>query len=189
MGFQEILDLTADADKTYRLGGVDKKTKKKNPEQVEGYFLGTRKIESAKSQTGFSSLHFFQTADGNHAVWGKTDLDSKLKSVPAGTMVRVTFTGMVETRNNPMYKYRVEVDAENTIDVGALDSDGGTVNEDATGDVEDGNDSEESAVDDDESQPDEVAPQRATPPARRAQAPTPEQRARVQSLLNGNVRK
>lgn len=106
-----------DCTKTTALGGTDKKSGKKNPTQLEGYYIGTRKVESAKSKNGFASLHIFQTKTGNVGVWGKTNLDQKMTGVAPGTMTRVSFVGMVETKNNPMYKYKVEVDKENTIEV------------------------------------------------------------------------
>lgn len=117
MGFKEVLDL--DASSSIALGGVNKKTGKKNPTAVEGYYLGSRKVTSPKSKGGQAYLHVLQTADGNLGVWGKTDMDRKVTAVTPGTMIRVTHTGMVPTKNGDMYKYKVEVDSENTIEVSA----------------------------------------------------------------------
>jgi hypothetical protein len=50
-------------------------------------------------------------------VWGKTDLDIKMRSVAVGTMVRASHVGMKPTPNGEMYKYKVEIDDENTIEV------------------------------------------------------------------------
>src|SRR4051812_19473125 len=116
MGFKEVQDL--DAEVTTALGGVSKKTGKPNPKQVEGYFIGTRTVESKKAKDGFCKLHIFQTAKGNLGVWGKTDLDRKLANVTPGVMVRATCTGMQAIPGkNDMYKYKVETDDSNTIEV------------------------------------------------------------------------
>lgn len=115
MAFQELN--TLDADTTIALGGVNKKTGKKNPTKAEGYYLGYRKVDSAKSKSGQAFLHFLQTPTGNIGVWGKTDLDRKLTQVTPGVMVRINQTGTVPTPNGTMYKYKVEVDPDNTIDV------------------------------------------------------------------------
>ena len=109
---------TVDAENTTALGGFNKKTKKDNPTQVEGYYLGNKKVDSPKAKSGFAYLHVFQTAKGNLGVWGKTDMDKKLLSITPGTMTRVTFAGTKPTKTgNDMYVYNVEFDDENTIDV------------------------------------------------------------------------
>lgn len=115
MGFKELTSL--DADVVIALGGKNRETGKKNPTEAEGYYLGSRKVESKKSKSGFSYIHFLQTVAGNLGVWGKTDLDRKIAQVTPGTMVRITQTGMTPTPNGDMYKYKVEQDTESTIEV------------------------------------------------------------------------
>lgn len=183
MSFTEIADL--DCSNTIALGGRDKKTGKANPTKLEGYFIGSKQVESTKSKSGFAYLHVFQTPQGNVGVWGKTNLDQKLKSVKAGAMTRVTFVGMVETKNNPMYKYKVEVDSSNFIDVGAAIEEAIDAQDSSYGLA-----AEDSAYDDlaDESldaEIEEPAPARAKPPVRPAVAPSAARQAQVQALLNG----
>jgi hypothetical protein len=120
MGFKEVTSL--DADVTVRLGGTDKKTGKRNPQQQEGYYLGAKEINSPKSKSGKANLHIFSTAKGNVGVWGKTNMDQKLKSVTPGTMTRVTFKNMQATPNGEMYVYTVETDDTNTIEVGSVNT-------------------------------------------------------------------
>lgn len=120
MAFKEVASL--DCDTTITLGGKDKKTGKSNPKQIEGYFLGTREIGPNKfNKQKVDVVHVFQTKDGNVGVWGKTDLDTKLKNAIPGRMVRATFTGSIPTnKGNDMLKFKVEVDNSNTIDVSDL---------------------------------------------------------------------
>lgn len=185
MGFKEVASL--DADFTTAIGGKNKKTGKPNPKSVEGYFLGSRTVESKKGKNGTAKIHFFQTNNGNLGVWGKTDLDRKISTVAPGSMVRVTHTGMQATPNGEMYKYKVEVDADNAIDVSSLagseessDSGGGGYE-----------DSEEtssfSSVDDEDSgssEDEEDAQQDAAALAAAAKAQS-DRKARVQGLLKG----
>jgi hypothetical protein len=114
MGFKEVASL--DADVTIAIGKTNKETGKPYPKSAEGYYLGTREV---KSKRGDSQLHFLQTSKGNLGVWGTTDLNRKLSSVPAGTMVRITSTGTKPTPNGDMYTYRVEADGDNVIEVAA----------------------------------------------------------------------
>lgn len=132
MGFKEVQSL--DADVVIALGKKDK-TGKSFPKQAEGYFLGSRKVQNKR---GESNLHFLKTDDGNLGIWGTTDLDRKLGSVPAGTMVRVTYTGKKPTPNGDMYVYKVEVDSTNTIEVdtAALNASAGNTEEDEAQEVE-----------------------------------------------------
>lgn len=149
MSFKEVASL--DAEVTISLGGVNRKTGKKNPTSIEGYYLGSRVVESKK---GDSKIHFFQTSKGNVGVWGKTDSDRKLNGVTPGTMTRISFDKMQATPNGEMYKYKVEVDGDNTIDVGGISSQ--ALVDSATGEFEsedNGYSSDEDTSDDSESLP------------------------------------
>jgi hypothetical protein len=194
MGFQDIADL--DCQVTTAIGGVDKKSGKKNPTTIEGYFIGTRQVPSPKSKTGFAALHVLQTPKGNVGVWGKTNLDQKMTAVKAGQMIRITFTGMVETKNNPMYKYRVQVDPSQTIEVNTGDDSGAGAED--SGEAAGGDESDagfnteegyepEAELDAEEAPLDEAPVQRPVAPARRAAAPDPQRAAKVQALLKGRT--
>jgi len=177
--FKEVVSL--DCNKVISLGGIDKKTKKPNPTSIEGYYVGNRKVESTKSKSGFCLLHVFQTEDGLTGVWGKTDLDRKLGSVVPGSMARATFMGMKETKNNPMYLFKVEVDGDNTIDVGNI----GASSED-TGETAYAEEGEETEAGEDDAAPDETPPARATAPKAAATIPSS---SKVKNLLgNRGVR-
>lgn len=118
MAFKEIQSL--DAETTISLGGFNKKTRQDNPTQITGYYLGSKTVPSQKSKTGKAYIHIFQTAEGNVGVWGKTDLDRKMSALAEklGVMVRVTQNGTKPTKGgNDMYIFRVEVDADNRIEV------------------------------------------------------------------------
>jgi len=119
MAFKTVQRL--DADVTIAIGKVNKATGKPYPKQAEGYYLGSRTV---KGNRGDSVIHFLETPKGNLGVWGTTDLNRKLGSAPAGAMVRITSTGTKPTPNGDMYTYKVEVDAENTIEVSSNDSSG-----------------------------------------------------------------
>ncbi len=190
MAFKEVADL--DAEVTTALGGFNKKTKKPNPTKAEGYFLGSKVTKSPKSKNGEAMLHILKTDKGNLGVWGKTDLDRKLRSVAVGTMIRITQNGQVPTVNGDMYKFKVEVDTENTLDISELPSQANTpysATEDgaeysAESESEDEEYAEDPEVDADESAEDEVAPPRAAAPKAPAKAPSAERQAKVQALLN-----
>lgn len=166
MAFTELVDL--DADTATAIGGRNKKTGKPNPTSIEGYYIGSRTMPNAKNPNKPSVLHIFKTADGNVGVWGKTNLDQKLSAVTHGTMTRVKFTGMKETKNNPMYCYSVAVDNENVIDVGAAGNSydhGAEDTDDYVGEDTYG------TVDEEELPPDELPPVAALPPKRAAPPP------------------
>lgn len=186
MAFKELADL--DCSVTTAIGGVNKETNKKNPTQIEGYYIGTRQVPSKKSKSGFCSLHVLQTQTGNVGVWGKTNLDQKMPAVKPGQMIRISFVGMVETQNNPMYKYKVQVDAANTIEVNLPEADA------SAGGEELGTSGEDLPVSFDEGDPEDTleedAPLDELPPsygkaapARKAAPPDARRAATVQNLL------
>ncbi len=182
MAFQELPDM--DCETTYALGGFNKKTRKDNPTEAEGYFIGSKQVVSKKSKTGFAALHIFQKPGGeNFGVWGKTDLDRKMSVVTPGNLVRVTFTGMKETENNPMYKYKVQVDKEDTIEVGDFTQQSAPPTQDTTPDAG-YDDADDGDLDQDDIQPDEITPPQPRAPRQAAKPPTGEAQRRVQELLN-----
>ena len=115
MAYKTVTDLSTDI--TISLGGTNRKTGKKNPTSIEGYYLGRREVPDTKKNSGVSYIYTFQTPKGNVGVWGKTDLDRKMQGVNPGTMVRASFDKMVPTSKGEMYKFKVEVDADNTVEV------------------------------------------------------------------------
>lgn len=129
--YKEVTDLSA--DNVISLGGTNRNTGKANPKSIEGYYLGKKQVADKKKQSGFSYIYIFQTPKGNVGVWGKTDLDRKMNQATPGTMVRASHVGMQATPNGEMYKYKVEVDSDNTIEVTA-DSSDSVVQDDGPGD-------------------------------------------------------
>lgn len=175
MAYKQVLDL--ECDTVTALGGVDRKSGKKNPIQVEGYYLGSKDVESPR---GKNKLHVFQTATGNLGVWGKTQLNQKMLSAPVGAMIRATFSGMMQTKNGEMYKYKVEIDNENTIEVSAPVT---AQASEENGVTDEGY--EELPVEEEETAEEEVP---YTPPVRATKAtalktPDAARQARVQALL------
>lgn len=178
MAFKTVVAL--DADTTISLGGVNKKTGKKNPTSAEGYYLGSRQVPSTKSKSGFDTLHFLQTPKGNLGVWGKTDLNKKLATVTPGNMIRMSFSKMVPTKNGDMYSFTVEFDAENSIDVSNLES---------APEVEAADDLDAFVDDTAAEEYDDTEVEEEAPPVRRSASPTAgsaERAARVQALLGKN---
>jgi hypothetical protein len=98
-----------------KLGGVDKETGEKFPISVEGYYKGPKEITTKK---GTSTIHLFETKEGEKVIWGALDMDSKLQKVQPGTMTSVTFTGKVQTKNgNTMNSFEVKQDPKNVVDL------------------------------------------------------------------------
>jgi len=179
MPYKKVVSL--EADKTIQLGGIDENGRP-NPTKVEGYYLGKREIDG---DFGVNFLHYFQTENGNVGVWGKTRLNSRLTSNLIGTMLLVTFTGMIPAKKKgrkPSYGYEVQYDEDNKIDVSGLLSDT---------EIENAEDSEYDPMSDasevdpaaDEEHLDEAPAVRAMPPKRAASTPDAERQAKVKALL------
>ena len=177
MAFKELNDLNPDT--TISLGGTNRKTNKTNPTEVEGYYMGSRKIADNKKKSGFSFIHVFQTAKGMLGVWGKTDMDRKVTNVPLGTMTRVTATGTRPTPNGDMYVFKVAIDDSNTVEVV------GSVNQEQTEDANEGGTAETESYSTapafDEEEELETQSTAATLAAEQAA-----KKARVHALLNKN---
>lgn len=175
MGFEKVVALESEV--TVSLGGINKKTNKANPTQVEGYFLGSRQVVDLKKKSGFEFIHYFLTEEGNIGVWGKTNLNNGIKNVEIGCMTRVTSTGKTRpTPNGDMKLFDVEVDKSNRMDAADLPS----IPADRSDEPAD-----ETALDEEETPADEVRPAYVSKPsAPAAQPPSAAQQSKVQALLN-----
>lgn len=193
MAFKKIQDL--DTDVTIALGGVDKKSGKKNPTVIQGYFLGSKTVADRKKKSGISYIYVLQTPKGNVGVWGKTDLDRKMTVVEPGVLVRLTQEGMRTTPNGDMYLYVVEVDEANRIDTSNI---AGTQSaapavpyaeeEQDTGGGEYGADDNQDDDTDNDAPSDEVPYTPPVSPKTAAKAPTSESQSRVRDLLKNRTK-
>lgn len=117
MAYEKLADLSTDT--VYKIGGVDSKTGKPNPIEIEGYYLGSRTVPN--NNGGTSAIHVFQTPKGNIGAWGTADLNSKLGSVALGTQTLVEYKGKRKlTGGKTKHMYDVSVDKNNTVDVPKL---------------------------------------------------------------------
>lgn len=180
MGFKAVASL--DCDVSTALGGYTDKTKKTlNPTQAEGYYLGTKVTTGGKF--GDSNLHILQTPEGNIGIWGKTDLDRKIKAVKPGTMVRLTATDERRPSNkgNDMHVFLVEEDQDNRIEVPEYSQESKTGTETAPQEQEEQEESDPAA--EAAPAPDVVKTAKVTKPAAAAKAPDAARAAQVRSLL------
>lgn len=174
MAFKELTSL--DTDNTTSLGGKNKEGKT-NPTSIEGYYVGSKDVESKLSKSGLCKLHVFQTKTGSVGVWGKTDMDRKMETAVIGMLTQVKFTGFSEPKpgKRPMYKYTVAQDSDHTIEVApASETPTDAYTNDYAAEPED-----ETSLDEEETPMDEV---KATSAPKRAVTSTPSQK-RVEDLL------
>lgn len=207
MAYQETNDLGC--DRTFALGGVrtDKKTNKKykNPKEVEGFFLGTKKgIDTGNDKP--SNLHIFEGTvkndkgetifTGKVGIWGKTDLDRKAAQWKLDLMTKAFFDKMqdpsdVKRGRQAMYLYKAFQDPDNVNPNGTAVAGGEEVYEDdspAAAEEEvaetEGEEAyeEEAALDAEETLVDEPAAKPATKAAKVA-TPAADRQAAMQKLV------
>jgi hypothetical protein len=173
VAFKQVEDLNPDT--VVSLGGSNRKTGKKNPDVIEGYYLGKRVVSDPKKKSGQSFIYVLRTAKGDKGVWGKTDMDRKMGSAVVGAMLRISHTGMATTPNGEMYKYKVEIDTDNTIEVtGAVSASEPNTDEGYAADISE----IETYSDEDTSEDEDQAQQLALAAA--------ERKAKTLALLNRN---
>ncbi len=170
MGFERIFDASnASPFKFEGKGSV-----------LEGYFMGSFDYQG---DYGPTKKHVFQTKRGAEVVFGQRNLLQQLPSVKPGTMVRITYTGDLESTKKgrqPMKLFTIEHDRGNTIEVVGVELNSPQEPEE----VSSYDSNEEVSLDNDEEALDTAPAARATPPRRPAQAPSAASQAKVQELLN-----
>lgn len=155
-------------DTVTALGGKDTKTGKTNPTEIEGYYLGSRNVQTSN---GPSVIHVFMTPKGNQGLWGTKKLNDNLNKSVIGKMVLVKYKGKVKIAGGKtQHTYEFFVDKSNVIEVDTLPEGDVSADDDATYADTDDN----SATEDD----DQAAALLAA-----------ERQAKVQSLLRGNKSK
>jgi hypothetical protein len=181
MAFQDVASL--ETETTVNVGGLNKKTGKPNPKSIEGYFIGTKGgIPNKFNPDKPNCIHVLQTPNGNVGVWGKTNMDQKMKAVTPGQLIRISFTGTKPSnKGNDMLLFKVEVDKDNTIEVDQEEA-SSVVSSDDSAYAVDG--FEETDVDQDEESYDVVPPTRAVAPKQAAKAPGADRVAAIQARLN-----
>jgi hypothetical protein len=110
MSYKTKIEL--EADTTVVLGAEGQ------PTSVEGYYLGAKLTPDKGYGPGI--LHIFQTTEGNVGVWGKSHLNKLLTAEHRGQMCRPSFVEMSEPKKRgqkPSYRFKLEYDESNTIDI------------------------------------------------------------------------
>lgn len=90
MAYEEMVDLGT--DNVVALGGVNSKTGKPNPTEIEGRYLGARAVTTSN---GPSVIHVFQTPTGSVGVWGTKKLNDNLPG-SEGYMLFIKYKGKVK---------------------------------------------------------------------------------------------
>ncbi len=154
---------------------------------LEGYFMGSFDYQG---DYGPTKKHVFQTKRGAEVVFGQRNLMQQLPSVKAGTMVRITYTGDLNSTKKgrqPMKLFTIEHDRGNTIEVVGVEltPTENTSEESYEEPASNYEAVEETGLDDDDNEVEAAAPvARSAPPKRPVQAPSAASQAKVQELLN-----
>lgn len=185
MGYELLADV-----QTVVLGGTDKNGKR-NPTQLEGFFLRTESRPNRFNPGKPQNFYVFQTETGEVGVYGKAGLDREMKKAKIGAMTKVVNTGKkLDTgKGQPMTIFEVYQDKTNAIKVEEIISTAQTVSSQDLS--EDGAAWADEATEDsfDDEEPMDVAPApRAVAPQRTATPPSAAQQAKLQAVLNRNRR-
>ncbi len=146
MAYEKLTGLST--DNTVSLGKPDAKTGKTTT-QVEGYYLGSKTINTT---TGESVVHVFQTSKGNLGVWGSKTLNETLVVGVRGFMIKVDYLGKKKLAGGKtIHTYDFGIDRANKIDVADTmsaesDDDGGGSFEETEGNFADEDNSQNAAL-------------------------------------------
>lgn len=114
MGYEKLSDV-----KPVALGGVDKKSGKRNPTELEGYYIRREEKPNKFNPGKPQSFYVFETKEGQVGLFGKAGIDREMKKASIGVMTKVIDTGkLLDTgKGNPMRVFEVFQDSANRIEV------------------------------------------------------------------------
>lgn len=187
MAYEEIGEI-----QTVVLGGVDKKSRKTNPTELEGHFVAVEQRPNKFNPQKPQNYYIFQTPVGLRGVFGKAGIDRVMKGALLGAMIKLVSTGeLLDTgKGNPMKVFKAYQDKNNRIDASEVSYNLPTTTEEEgdTGPTQYAQGAytevDENEVDHDDTPVDEPTPARATRPAAPAQAASPTRVSQVQQMLN-----
>lgn len=113
MAYEKLNDV-----KSITLGGVDKKSGKQNPTQLEGFYIRKEEKPNKFNPGKPQAFYVFETKEGPVGLFGKAGIDREMKKANLGVMTKVVDTGkLLDTgKGNPMRVFEVYQDSTNTID-------------------------------------------------------------------------
>jgi len=155
------------------LGGVSQKTGKKNPTELEGYYLGSELRPNKFNPDKPKNFYKFQTASGEVGIYASAGLDKIMQGARVGLMTKVTDTGKTRDvgKGNPMKIFSVAQDKTNVIDVGGSNT------------ITPNDYSDDEIFDDEDGSTDEVAPIRARAPLTTTNVPGVDAQANLRAKL------
>lgn len=110
MSYQQLGDLAI-----VQLGGINKNTGKPNPKEVEGYLVRIEERDNKFRPGEKQNLYILNTKTGQVGIFGKTDIDRKMKTAQLGAMTKFAATN--ETKDTgkgfPMKVWYVAQDPTN----------------------------------------------------------------------------
>lgn len=117
MAYEKLNDV-----KLVTLGGIDKKTGKKNPTEIEGYYLRKEEKPNKFNPGKPQAFYVFETKAGAVGIFGKASIDREMAKANIGVMTKVVDTGTTRDtgKGNPMRVFEVFQDSGNSIDVADL---------------------------------------------------------------------
>lgn len=170
--------------KSIQLGGVNTKTGKKNPTQLEGYYIGYEKRPNKFNPDKPKNFYKFQTAEGDVGIYASAGLDKVLESATLGVMTKIVATG--ETldvgKGNPMKIFKAYQDKSNSIEVAQRQDAETPVTSDSDDSYVETAEAE-AAFEEDESEPAPVVSARPVPPRTVPASINTSQQAKIQALL------
>lgn len=171
MGYEALGEV-----QTIQLGGINKTTGKKNPTELEGYYLGSEDRPNKFNSNKPQKFYMFETADGQVGIYGKTGLDRVLRGARIGAMTKVVSTGeVIDTgKGNPMKVFKAYQDKANFIEVASQPSS-------TTDDGEQQSDQEYAS---EEVEEDEPAPTKLVAKVPMTAISDSDRQAKMQALLN-----
>ena len=85
---------------------------------LQGYYIGKRKVEHTKNESGESLLHIFQEKDGTEVeVWSFDILKRKLSKIPIGSFVKLEYKGTLQDGNRTIHQVNVYYDDKDKISI------------------------------------------------------------------------
>jgi hypothetical protein len=85
---------------------------------LQGYYIGIRKVESKKTESGESLLHVFKEKDGTEVeIWSFDKLKRLLSKIPYGCMVKMIYTGQIKEGEKAIHQVDVYYDPDDKIQI------------------------------------------------------------------------
>jgi len=76
---------------------------------TKGDYIEGVLVSKIPKEDGMSAKYYISNKDGEHFLWGAKLLDERLQFIKIGALIKITYDGQADYKDNKMHLYTVKI--------------------------------------------------------------------------------